>query len=186
MLLFAKALMWRMIYAPTGNKSVATNMVAGVVALIPPSQAMLVVGESDATGLWLKAWIANVCEEESEEEREQYYNVLWTNAYRSKRRLKNMNDIDRVTALGIPYVVSEIMVQQAQRMHGVAVVMGGVIQQGAATSQQAGQPSSAVCWSSADLAEFPRPEKGGSMGLPPRTQLLPHLARIQYYAVPRS
>ena len=38
-----------------------------------------------------------------------------------------MNNIDRLVQLGIPYVVAEIFVQQAQRMHRVAVMVGGIV-----------------------------------------------------------
>ena len=95
---------------------------AGVVALIPPSEEMQAAGRSDTTGGYIRAWVDMLCAEDSQEERDQWYALVYGAGYRSFRRLRNMTDPAELVELGLPLVVARVFVQQAQRMHGQAVL----------------------------------------------------------------
>ena len=92
-------------------------MAARVVALIPPSAELN--SADPARPEYVEAWVNNICAEDTEEERAQWYGIVYGAGYRSKRRLRNMDSATELLAHGIPMVVARIMVQQAQRLHGV-------------------------------------------------------------------
>ena len=88
----------------------------GVVALVPESAEM---GAADPTRPeFIMAWVDNICAEDGQEERTQWYGMLHQAGYRSKRRLRSMSDSEELVELGIPSVVARWMVEQAHRMHG--------------------------------------------------------------------
>ena len=153
-------------------------MAAMQVALVPPGVEMQAA--DPARPGFVMARVDNICEEDEEEERAQWYAALHNAGYRSKRRLRNMTDYNELVGVGIPLVIAKMMVQQAIRMHGAVPQAAGV---GGQQLQETSTP-----WNAADLQDFPKPVQGGStvMGLAPKEQMLSHLRRVVYYATMRS
>ena len=99
-----------------------------VVALIPPNAEMNALAGGEQSQEWVTMWVAQVCAEDGAEEVAAWTAELIKMGVRSKRRLANITPVDQLTAIGINQMAAVSLVQQAQRVHGVAVasVVDGV------------------------------------------------------------
>jgi len=145
-----------------------------VVALIPPNAEMNALAGGEQSQEWVTMWVAQVCAEDGAEEVAAWTAELIKMGVRSKRRLANITSVDQLTAIGINQMAAVSLVQQAQRVHGVAVasVVDGV--------EDAGSGGSSSSWG-LEGKDFPKPRVGsGAMALPDKAPLEAWFSKAVY------